>query len=156
MIPGAKPSSENDSDDAESESSLESKEQGNGDEEEDIEDFIVEDDEGGNAALPAEFSMVSHQDLTHHFKVVCQYLVHLAVTAPRSRLRRVKKLQKGTHRNISRESSLFTCSQMNILRFPLLRRGAKCLTSGIPSHHQFGDPISGMPFKNIPSCICLV
>ena len=41
MIPGAKPSSENDSDDAESESSLEAKEQGNGDEEEDIEDTRI-------------------------------------------------------------------------------------------------------------------
>lgn len=45
------------------------------------ESWIVEDDGDGSASalLPTEFSMNTHQDLIHHFKVICQLFVHLAV-----------------------------------------------------------------------------
>ncbi|EGO21468.1 hypothetical protein SERLADRAFT_440729 [Serpula lacrymans var. lacrymans S7.9] len=48
--------------------------------EEKEDDFIVEDEGGTTAtALPAEFSMSTHQDLAHHFKIICQLFVHMAV-----------------------------------------------------------------------------
>ncbi|KAG1715708.1 hypothetical protein ID866_1471 [Astraeus odoratus] len=50
-------------------------------------DFIVEDDSRGALAiqLPAAFSMNTHQDLSHHFKVICQLFVHMAVRPPHER-----------------------------------------------------------------------
>ncbi|KIK31177.1 hypothetical protein PISMIDRAFT_85451 [Pisolithus microcarpus 441] len=44
-------------------------------------DFIVEDTLDGvqTIDLPAAFSMNAHQDLTHHFKIICQLFVHMAV-----------------------------------------------------------------------------
>ena len=46
----------------------------------DGDDFIVEDDGQETAPeLPAAFSMRSHQDLAHHFKIAYQFFVHLAV-----------------------------------------------------------------------------
>ncbi|KAF8495624.1 hypothetical protein JB92DRAFT_2747549 [Gautieria morchelliformis] len=43
-------------------------------------DFIVEDDGAeGVPELPTMFSMGTFQDLSHHFKVICQLFVHLAV-----------------------------------------------------------------------------
>lgn len=42
--------------------------------------FIVEDDSQAVAVqLPNEFSMRSHDDLTHQFKIVFQFFVHIAV-----------------------------------------------------------------------------
>lgn len=42
--------------------------------------FIVEDDsQAVTAQLPSEFSMRSHDDLTHQFKIVFQFFVHVAV-----------------------------------------------------------------------------
>ncbi|KAI0636876.1 hypothetical protein C8Q77DRAFT_1094995 [Trametes polyzona] len=56
---------------------------GSGDESgtDDAEDdtFIVEDDSAAAIELPAEFSMNTYQDLLHHFKIVCQLFVHMAV-----------------------------------------------------------------------------
>lgn len=50
------------------------------------EDFIVQDSEGeaefDARLLPAEFRMSSYQNLEHHFKVLSQYYIHLAVTGP--------------------------------------------------------------------------
>ncbi|ETW85886.1 hypothetical protein HETIRDRAFT_309140 [Heterobasidion irregulare TC 32-1] len=52
----------------------------------DGDDFIVEDDGQETAPeLPAAFSMRSHQDLAHHFKIACQFFVHLAVLPQRRR-----------------------------------------------------------------------
>ncbi|KAH7926318.1 hypothetical protein BV22DRAFT_1033035 [Leucogyrophana mollusca] len=47
----------------------------------DEESFIVEDDENGPQAtqLPVAYSMSTHQDLTHQFKIICQLFVHMAV-----------------------------------------------------------------------------
>lgn len=42
--------------------------------------FIVEDDSQAVAAqLPSEFSMRSHDDLSHQFKIIFQFFVHVAV-----------------------------------------------------------------------------
>ncbi|KAL5529042.1 hypothetical protein ACEPAG_5016 [Sanghuangporus baumii] len=61
--------------------------------EKDLDDFIVEDEgDAHTTALPAMFSMNTHQDLVHQFKIVCQYYVHLAVTKSAARLRRAKRL----------------------------------------------------------------
>jgi hypothetical protein len=40
--------------------------------------FIVEDDDAP-AELPMQYSMNTHQDLAHHFKIICQLFVYLAV-----------------------------------------------------------------------------
>ena len=47
--------------------------------------FIVEDDGAIPQSLPAEFSMESHQDLSHQFKRVFQFFVHIAVRPPADR-----------------------------------------------------------------------
>ncbi|KAG8217534.1 hypothetical protein J3R82DRAFT_5683 [Butyriboletus roseoflavus] len=48
---------------------------------EDEKGFIVDDDALGAPAaqLPLAFSLSTRQDLTHHFKIVCQLFVHIAV-----------------------------------------------------------------------------
>ncbi|KAH7103836.1 hypothetical protein BKA62DRAFT_694810 [Auriculariales sp. MPI-PUGE-AT-0066] len=60
------------------------------DEEGSINDFIAED-EGNvdNVALPAQFRAAQH--LSVHFKVVCQYFVHLACTKNRSKFVKLTK-----------------------------------------------------------------
>ncbi|KAF8628447.1 hypothetical protein AX15_003962 [Amanita polypyramis BW_CC] len=47
--------------------------------------FIVEDDGVTPQPLPAEFSMESHQDLSHQFKRVFQLFVHIAIRPPADR-----------------------------------------------------------------------
>ena len=39
----------------------------------------MEDDSAAAVELPAEFSMNTYQDLLHHFKIICQLFVHMAV-----------------------------------------------------------------------------
>ncbi|KAJ7801198.1 hypothetical protein B0H14DRAFT_2897045 [Mycena olivaceomarginata] len=41
--------------------------------------FIVEDDGSAAAPLPKEFSMVAHEGLSHQFKKIFQFMVHLAI-----------------------------------------------------------------------------
>jgi len=41
--------------------------------------FIVDDDGAPPAELPVEYSMSTHQDLAHHFKIICQFFVYVAV-----------------------------------------------------------------------------
>ena len=65
-----------------------------GDEEGEEEGFIVED--GDQAVeLPAEFSMNTYQDLLHHFKIVCQLFVHMAVHDADERGEAATKLQSS-------------------------------------------------------------
>lgn len=73
----ARPSKGSDND---SENSERSEKQAASDDEE---AFIVEDD--NTVELPAAFSMSTHQDLKHHFKIICQLFVHLAVQHPGDR-----------------------------------------------------------------------
>ncbi|KAK7446377.1 hypothetical protein VKT23_004229 [Stygiomarasmius scandens] len=61
-------------------------------------DFIVEDDGADLAALPAEFSMDAHQDLSHQFKKIFQFFVHVAVRPPVERHKfMVNTLKKETY-----------------------------------------------------------
>ena len=56
--------------------------------------FIVEDD-SAPLELPTEFSMSTYQDLTHHFKVICQLFVHLAVQEKEDRAEFMAQMMKG-------------------------------------------------------------
>lgn len=112
--------------------------------EEELDDFIVEDEGDAQvAALPAMFSMNMHQDLVHQFKVVCQYYVHLAVTKPEARSRRVKRLLSGQcgsffHSLCKLKSSWF---QMTISPCPCLSQGESLRTYEILSHRPYGGPL---------------
>ncbi|KAH9946037.1 uncharacterized protein BXZ73DRAFT_37534 [Epithele typhae] len=56
--------------------------------------FIVEDDTSQLVELPPEFSMGSYQDLLHHFKIVCQMFVHIAVHEEEEREQIALELQR--------------------------------------------------------------
>jgi len=63
----------------------------------DEDDFIVDDDDGddtGAVNLPVAFSMAARQSLSHHFKIVCQLFVHLAVQPERRRNDFMKRIMK--------------------------------------------------------------
>ncbi|KAJ7449839.1 hypothetical protein FB451DRAFT_1102149 [Mycena latifolia] len=47
--------------------------------------FIVDDDGGVVAQLPMEFSMEAHEDLSHQFKKIFQFMVHIAIRPPAER-----------------------------------------------------------------------
>jgi len=55
--------------------------------------FIVDDD--NVFQLPAEFSMETHQDLSHQFKKIFQFFVHIAVRPPKRRSSFMKKKFTG-------------------------------------------------------------
>lgn len=64
--------------------------------------WIVEDDgPEGVPELPVAFNMSSHQDLSHHFKIVCQLFVHLVVRSPSQRASFIQDVKAGEHLNIS-------------------------------------------------------
>ena len=75
------------------------------DESEDGEDeeensWIVEDDgPDGVPELPVAFNMSSHQDLSHHFKIICQLFVHLAVRSPSRRVSFMEEIKAGKFMN---------------------------------------------------------
>jgi len=71
----------------------------NGEEDSDDTNFIVEDDEQGvsTTRLPVAFSMGTHQDLTHQFKIVFQLFVHMAVRPTAERCPFMKKMLEGLH-----------------------------------------------------------
>ena len=83
---GAKPHIVNDSD-------VELEDQA-GDEE--LDSFIVDDNGAATAELPLQFSMKTYQDLMHHFKIICQLFVHLAVQDGDDRKSFMKQRLKGT------------------------------------------------------------
>lgn len=57
--------------------------------------FIVEDDGVIPQPLPAQFSMETHQDLSHQFKRVFQFFVHIAVRPPLERREFMSRQMKG-------------------------------------------------------------
>ena len=72
--------------------------------------FIVEDDEQ-TTRLPVAFSMNTHQDLAHQFKIVCQLFVHMAVRSTAERRPFMKKMLEGQHIHChSKESTNMECS----------------------------------------------
>ena len=92
VIPGAR-KGRDENDEETSESSNEDEKESNGDS--DVDNFIVEDDDQQEAHLPAIFSMNTHQDLIHHFKIVSQYMVHLALTDNSARSHMAERLIAG-------------------------------------------------------------
>lgn len=78
----------------EEEDGNDSKDEEQGDEGEDS--WIVEDDgQEGVPELPMAFNMSSHQDLSHHFKIICQLFVHLAVRSPSQRASFIRDIKAG-------------------------------------------------------------
>lgn len=61
------------------------------------ESWIVEDEGSVSEMLPTEFSMNTHQDLIHHFKIICQLFVHLAVRPAGDRASFMKQQIEGKH-----------------------------------------------------------
>ena len=85
--------------------------------EEDEEGFIVNDDAHGvpAAQLPLAFSLSTHQDLTHQFKIVCQLFVHIAVRPLADRRPFLESALKGlTVRNPLRVNDLPCHQRRNI------------------------------------------
>ncbi|KAL1944526.1 hypothetical protein VTO73DRAFT_2956 [Trametes versicolor] len=69
--------------------------EGSGDGEAEDDTFIVEDDSAAAIELPAEFSMNTYQDLLHHFKIICQMFVHMAVHDDDERSEVATRLQQN-------------------------------------------------------------
>ena len=84
----------------------------------DEEDFIVDDDDAHGvpaAQLPLAYSLSTHQDLTHHFKIVCQLFVHMAVQPLADRRPFLEHALKGlTVRNPLRVNDLPCHQRRNI------------------------------------------
>ncbi|KAF7440525.1 hypothetical protein PC9H_000871 [Pleurotus ostreatus] len=59
--------------------------EGGEDEEQEDDNFIVDDDGAGFTELPVEFSMSTHEDLAHQFKIIFQFFVHIAIQPPQDR-----------------------------------------------------------------------
>ena len=70
-------------------------------EEEEGENSWIVEDEGpeGIPELPVAFNMSSHQDLSHHFKIICQLFVHLAVRSPSQRVSFMQDVMSGKDMN---------------------------------------------------------
>jgi hypothetical protein len=90
----------------------------------------VEDDGSeGVPELPVAFSMSSHQDLSHHFKIVCQLFVHLAVRSPSQRVSFMRDVEAGEHINVIQNSFHMipdrSFSRRCLLLWPLVNGPAK-------------------------------
>ncbi|KLO18785.1 hypothetical protein SCHPADRAFT_865968 [Schizopora paradoxa] len=80
------------------------------DADEDEDDFIVDDaDQSPTSILPSAYSMNQHQDMSHHFKIACQYFVHLAVTPEEDRPRIADEL-------LTRQDDYFSIPLSNLRR----------------------------------------
>ena len=69
---------------------------GGDDSDNDMDNFIVQDDGSVIPDLPMAFSRHSHQDTRHDFKVVCQLFVRLAMMAMNQRRTYMEEMLKGT------------------------------------------------------------
>ena len=63
----------------------------------DMDDFVVQDDGSVIPDLPMAFSRHGHQDMRLDFKVVCQLFVHLAMMPMDERRTYMEKMLKGTN-----------------------------------------------------------
>lgn len=68
--------------------------------------FIVEDEE--TVELPAEFSMETHQDLSHQFKKIFQFFVHIAIQPSKKRADYMESRMKGYSNPIEYEITPLT------------------------------------------------
>jgi len=113
---GAKPSKGIDSDEEVKE---EDRDESIDEEDEEENGWIVEDDgPDGVPELPVAFNMSSHQDLSHHFKIICQLFVHLAVRSPSQRVSFIQEIKAGEHLNCLQSSFHMTsgvCSDCDCL-----------------------------------------
>lgn len=91
---GAKPDGREDFDD---------ESEGGEDEEQEDDNFIVDDDGAGFTELPVEFSMSTHEDLAHQFKIIFQFFVHIAIQPPQDRHEFMSRQMK------SRCDDIFPC-----------------------------------------------
>jgi hypothetical protein len=85
----------------------------------DDDEFIVDDDEHGvlTTQLPMEYSLQTHQDLAHHFKIICQLFVHMAVRSASDRRPFMKKMLESMHVHCrSTDSANADCSAAIFLR----------------------------------------
>jgi len=74
--------------------------------------WIVDDDgPEGVPELPVAFNMSSHQDLSHHFKIICQLFVHLAVRSPSQRVSFMQDVKACEHMNLFQKHMIseFSC-----------------------------------------------
>ena len=90
-LPGAKPHRKGHSDNSDSSDD----EVGDEEDDEGLGGFIEEDNNTTTLELPAEFSMNTYQDLMHHFKIICQLFVHLAVRPTEERRAFMEQSMKG-------------------------------------------------------------
>lgn len=69
--------------------------------EDESQDEEEEEDDGpdGVPELPVVFKMSSHHDLSHHFKIICQLFVRLAVRSPSRRMTFIQEVKAGKHAN---------------------------------------------------------
>ena len=82
-------------------------------EEEGENSWIVEDDgPEGVPELPVAFNMSSHQDLSHHFKIICQLFVHLAVRSPSQRVSFMQDVKACKHMNPFQKRSFHMTSEI--------------------------------------------
>ncbi|KAF5315605.1 hypothetical protein D9611_004714 [Ephemerocybe angulata] len=73
-------------------------------------DFIVEDEGLGAPLLPAEYSMETHQDLSHQFKKIFQFFVHIAVQPPKKRKKFMQTNMEGKRKLAGLRDSLVASS----------------------------------------------
>lgn len=104
----------------------------------DDDDFIVDDDEHGAliTQLPPEFSIQTHQDLAHHFKIICQLFVHMAVRSDRRPF--MKKMLESMHIHYhSTDSANADCSA-GIFLYPTSSSTTKIIWDERLSGHILG------------------
>lgn len=83
--------------------------------EENDESFIVDDDANAPATrLPPAFSLSTHQDLAHQFKIICQLFVHLAVRPLADRRPFFKHALEGLVVQLSLNANNLQSHQRNI------------------------------------------
>lgn len=85
------------------------------DEDSDSSNFIVEDEGATPTLLPTQFSMEARQDLSHQFKKIFQFFVHIAVRPAKERHDFMEKQIRGESWNSSVILSLFLYFRRGIL-----------------------------------------
>jgi hypothetical protein len=104
------------------------------------EDFIVEDDEHGvsTTQLPIAFSMNTHQDLAHQFKIVCQLFVHMAVRSSPDRRPFMKKMLESMDVHCHSKASANTDCSGGIFFCPTSGSATEIIWHERLSGHIFG------------------
>lgn len=123
-----------------------------GSKEQEDDNFIVEDDGAGFTELPVEFSMSTHEDLAHQFKIIFQFFVHVAIQPPEDRHEFMSRQMKSGCDDIS--PCFFSSSQKhnNISRYPCKSfEGSFQASETLLSPLLFGAPTSKLHFLRFQS-----